>query len=142
MADVRRLVELSMVPELAKEVATQIDAAAGGGAVAWADVTGKPSTFPAKVPVDSATTAATATALATGRTIALTGGATGTSAAFNGAANASILVSLATPTTTVRGGVLSSAAIANITPEDDGTTAGTAVNAILAALRKAGIIAA
>lgn len=27
MADVRRLVELSMVPELAKEVATQIDAA-------------------------------------------------------------------------------------------------------------------
>lgn len=27
MSDVRRLVELSMVPELAKEVATQIDAA-------------------------------------------------------------------------------------------------------------------
>lgn len=27
MADARRLVELSMVPELAKEVATQIDAA-------------------------------------------------------------------------------------------------------------------
>ena len=31
MADVRRLVELSMVPELAKEVASQIDAAGGGG---------------------------------------------------------------------------------------------------------------
>ena len=29
MADVRRLVELSMVPELAKEVATQIDSATG-----------------------------------------------------------------------------------------------------------------
>lgn len=31
MADVRRLAELGMVPELAKEVAKQIDAAAGGG---------------------------------------------------------------------------------------------------------------
>lgn len=40
MADVRRLVELGMVPELAKEVAAQIEAAAGGGSVAWGDVTG------------------------------------------------------------------------------------------------------
>ena len=134
MADVRRLVELSMVPELAKEVAAQIDAA-GGGSVAWDDITDKPATFPATVPV------ATATALATGRTIALTGGATGTSGAFTGAANASIPVTLATPTTTVRGGVLSSAAIADITPAEDGTDAGTAVNSILAALRTAGIIA-
>ena len=38
MADVRRLVELGMVPELAKEIAAQIDAAVG--AVAWANVTG------------------------------------------------------------------------------------------------------
>lgn len=58
MADVRRLVELSMVPELAKEVATQIDAAGGGGAVAWADVTGKPATFPPAI----GTTATTALA--------------------------------------------------------------------------------
>src|SRR3546814_19534821 len=33
MADVRRLVELGMVPELAKEVAAQIDAAAAVAAV-------------------------------------------------------------------------------------------------------------
>lgn len=130
---VDRLVELSMVPELAKEVRNQIES--GSGTVAWADVTGKPATFPATVPV------ATATALATGRTFAVTGGATGTSTAFTGAANASIPVTLATPTTTVRGGVLSSASIANITPATDGTTAGTAVNSILAALRTAGIIA-
>lgn len=57
MADVRRLVELSMVPELAKEVATQIDAE-GGGSVAWADVTGKPATFPPAI----GTTATTALA--------------------------------------------------------------------------------
>jgi hypothetical protein len=36
----------------------------------------------------------------------LTDGATGTSAAFTGAANASISVTLATPTASVRGGVL------------------------------------
>lgn len=45
MANIRRLVELGMPPELAKEVAAQIDA--GGGSVAWDDVSGKPSTFPA-----------------------------------------------------------------------------------------------
>lgn len=58
MADARRLAELSMPVELAKEVATQIDAAAGGGTVAWADVTGKPSTFPPVI----GTTATTAKA--------------------------------------------------------------------------------
>ncbi|NTI80452.1 hypothetical protein [Rhizobium rhizogenes] len=50
--------------------------------------------------------AGTATALATGRTFSLTDGATGTSAAFTGAANASISVALATPTASLRGGVL------------------------------------
>lgn len=49
--------------------------------------------------------ASSATALQTTRTIALTGGATG-SATFNGTANASITTTLATPTTSVRGGVL------------------------------------
>lgn len=39
MADVRRLVELGLPPELAKEIAAQIEAAAGS-TVAWADVTG------------------------------------------------------------------------------------------------------
>lgn len=58
MADARRLAELSMPVDLAKEVATQIDAAAGGGAVAWADVTGKPATFPPVI----GTTATTAKA--------------------------------------------------------------------------------
>ncbi len=39
MADVRRLCELGMPPELAKEVAKQIDAAATS-TVAWGDVAG------------------------------------------------------------------------------------------------------
>ena len=39
MADVRRLTALGMSPELATEVAAQIDAAAAA-TVAWADVTG------------------------------------------------------------------------------------------------------
>jgi len=58
MADARRMIELSMVPELAKEVAAQIDDAAGGGTVAWADVTDKPATFPPTI----GTTATTAKA--------------------------------------------------------------------------------
>ena len=39
MADVRRFVEMGMVPGLAKEVAKQIDDAAGGGPVSSDDVT-------------------------------------------------------------------------------------------------------
>lgn len=54
---VDRLVELSMVPELAKEVRSQIESSSGG-AVAWADVTGKPATFPPVI----GTTATTAKA--------------------------------------------------------------------------------
>lgn len=84
--------------------------------------------------------AGTATALATGRTFSLTGGATGTSAAFNGTANASIAVTLATPTSTVRGGVLQASAQADSTATD---VAGlvTDFNALLAKLRTAGVIA-
>ena len=48
---------------------------------------------------------------------------------------------LPVPTASVRGGVLLGAAVANITPAADGTTAGTALNALLAQLRIAGIIA-
>lgn len=36
--DVRRLVELGMVPELAKELATQIDAEVGGASLTAADI--------------------------------------------------------------------------------------------------------
>ncbi len=43
--DVRRLVELGMVPELAKELASQIDAEVGG-AVAAADVSFDPADAP------------------------------------------------------------------------------------------------
>lgn len=57
MADARRLAELSMPVELAKEVATQIDAAAGGGAVAWGDVTGKPDVIAAGADAAEARTA-------------------------------------------------------------------------------------
>jgi len=81
--------------------------------------------------------AGTATALATGRTIGVSGGATGTSPAFNGSANVTIPITLATPTETVRGGVLQQAAIADLTAaptmED--------INTILAALRASGLIA-
>lgn len=103
----------------------------GAGSVDWADITGKPATFPATTPV------ATATALATGRTIALTGGATGTSAAFTGAANASIAVTLATPTGSVRGGVLQQTAVADLAAPPTETD----FNGLLAKLRAAGVLA-
>lgn len=41
----------------------------------------------------------------------------------------------------VAGGVKRGVAVANITPATDGTTAGTALNALLASLRTAGVIA-
>ena len=44
-------------------------------------------------------------------------------------------------TTTVNGTVKKAATVAAITPASDGTTAGTAVNAILTALKAAGIMA-
>lgn len=62
-------------------------------------------TFTIGLPSSINANAATATALQTSRTISLTGGATG-SASFDGSANASISTTLATPTTSVRGGVL------------------------------------
>lgn len=72
-----------------------------------------------------------------GRTITLNGGATGVSEAFDGSANLTLTVELSTPTTTVRGGVLQQANI-----EDVGEVAvePTHINAILTALRAAGII--
>lgn len=181
MANADRLMGTGMPANQAKEVAAQIDS--GGGSVSWADVTGKPSTFPptigttastalagnTAIPAPSSTTpsapgtaavgssatyaradhvhplqttitgnAATATALATGRTFSLTGGATGTSAAFTGAANATIAVTLATPTSSVRGGVVQQAhpgsAPDPLTPDF--------VDTIVAALVAAGVFAA
>ena len=85
--------------------------------------------------------AGTATTWQTGRTITLTGGATGVSGTFNGSANLSFATTLATPTGVLRGGVLQGTAVANCTVAADGTSAGTQLNALLAQLRTAGIIA-
>lgn len=76
--------------------------------------------------------------IATGRTFALTGGATGTSSSFTGAANATTVVTLATPTASLRGGVLAQ------TPLVDSAAAPTQAefNAVLAALRLAGVLIA
>lgn len=127
-----------------------------GASVSWGDITDKPSFLAVGSTVPSANgTAAAGTSaqaaradhvhplqssvatLTTGRTFSLTGGATGTSAAFNGSANASIAVTLATPTSTVRGGVLQGAAIADSTATD---VAGlvTDFNALLSELRRIG----
>lgn len=75
--------------------------------------------------------------LTTGRTFSLSGGATGTSPAFNGSANATIPVTLAAPTLTVRGGVLQQAAIADVAAAPTQAE----FNSVLAALRAAGLLA-
>lgn len=85
MANRRRLAELGMATELAKEVAAQIDEAGGGGAVAWGDVTGKPATFPPVV----GTTATTALA---GNTPLLAIGTTATTAKAGNAARTAATV--------------------------------------------------
>lgn len=64
MANANRLIALGTAAPLAKELATQIDDAAGGGAVAWADVTGKPATF-APIVGTTATTAKAGNAVQT-----------------------------------------------------------------------------
>lgn len=88
-ANARRLVELSMVPELAKEVASQIET---GG-------------------LQIGTTSSTA------------------------------MAGNRTPTATIRGGVLQQTAIADLAGGADLATTVTKVNAILAALRSAGVLA-
>lgn len=78
-----RLMSTGMPATQAKEVVTQIEAAASGD-VAWGDVTGKPATFPPTV----GTTATTALA---GSTPLLAIGTTATTAlAGNGVPNAQI----------------------------------------------------
>lgn len=94
----------------------------GGGAVAWADITGKPAVIAA-----GANQAAARTAIGAG-TSNLEIGTTGTTAMAGNRA----------PTSTIRGGVLQQAAIADLT----GAPTQENINAILAALRAAGVIAA
>lgn len=75
--------------------------------------------LPSTITANLSGNATTATALQTSRTISLTGGATG-SASFDGSANAAIAATLATPTTSVRGGTVlefASATYGNSTAE-------------------------
>lgn len=88
-ADARRLIELSMVPELAKELASQMD------------------------------------------TGTLQIGTTSTTA----------MAGNRTPTLTIRGGVLQQATIADLAGGADAATIVTKVNALLAALEAAGVLA-
>ena len=94
----------------------------GGGSVAWGDITGKPAVIAA-----GADQAAARTAIGAG-TSSLEIGTTATTA----------MAGNRTPTSTIRGGVLQQAAIADLSA--DPTQAD--INAILAALRAAGVIAA
>ena len=55
MADRRRLAELGMATELAREVAAQIEGAGGG--TTWADISGKPAVIAAGADAASARTA-------------------------------------------------------------------------------------
>lgn len=132
IADIRKMMAVGVPAETAKvidEVITSV-----GASVAWNDITGKPATFPATVPVASATTATTATTatsaatLTTGRTITVNFAAAAAAPTFNGSAN--VVASIA------RG-----VAVTNCTVAADGTSAGTQLNALLAALRTAGVIA-
>lgn len=84
--------------------------------------------------------AGTATTLATGRTFTLTGGATGASAAFNGSANATISVTLATPTATVRGGVLGQVGIPDLPSNATLTEVVDSYNELLFIIRASGVI--
>lgn len=108
------------------ESGNPIDIGGGSVSVTWADITGKPTTFPASK-------------LATARTISLTGGATG-SANFDGSANAAIAVTLSAATTAAAGAVKQAAAQANSAATD---VAGLVAdfNALLAKLKAAGIMA-
>lgn len=142
MADVRRLVELSMVPELAKEVADQIDAAAGGGTVAWADVTDKPATFPPTIGATATTALAGNTAIPAASSTApaalAAAAAVGTGTTFARADHVHAIPGASNGT--LRGTVLRAAAQADSTATD---VAGLVAdfNALLAKLRTAGVIA-
>lgn len=116
----------------------------GPTSIAWADVTGKPATFPPTLGTSATTalagngTAAAATKLATARTISLAGGVTG-SASFDGSANVSITATAAAATTATVGAVKQAATQANSTATDvAGVVAD--LNALIAKLKTAGIM--
>ena len=117
IADIRRLIGVGIPPETAKVIDEVVTAS--GASIAWDDVTGKPSTFPATVPVS------TATALATGRTITVNFAAAAAVPTFDGSAN--VTASL------LRGVAVADAAGANPTKAE--------FDALLASLRTAGVIA-
>lgn len=120
IADIRKMMAVGVPAETAKVIDEVVTAS--GASIAWDDVTGKPATFPATVPVS------TATALATGRTITVNFAAAAAVPTFDGSAN--VTASLAR-----------AAAVPNCTVAADGTSAGTQLNALLAALRTAGVLA-
>lgn len=132
IADIRKMIGVGVPPETAKVIDEVVTAS--GASIAWDDVTGKPATFPATVPVasaDTATTATTATSaatLTTGRTITVNFAAAAAVPTFNGSAN-------------VTASIARGAAVANCTVAADGTSAGTQLNALLAALRTVGVLA-
>jgi hypothetical protein len=128
------------------DIIQDLQASSGGTtSVSWANITGKPSTFPPTLGTSGTTalagngTAAAATKLATARTISLTGGVTG-SASFDGSANVSITATAAAATASVAGVVKQAATQANSTATDvAGVVAD--LNALIAKLKAAGIMA-
>lgn len=125
------------------QVADITDAGATGKAVLKAAdaATGRTALSAAASGANTDITSITGSAakLTTARTITLTVGASAATPSFDGSANVTGTIVLPTPTATVRGGTLLGAAVANTT---DSTTAPTTLNALLAALRSAGVIAA
>jgi hypothetical protein len=143
MANVRRLVELSMVPPLAKEVAAQIDAAAGGVSVSWAEVTDKPATFDPTIGTTSTTAMAGNTAIPAASAVIgsplAAAGAVGVSTAFARADHVHAIPGASVGA--VRGTVLIQAAEADLAGGADLPTTVAKVNALLAKLRTAGVLA-
>lgn len=138
---VDRLAALGMAPELAKEVNSQISDASGG-TVAWADVTGKPTTFPPVIGTTATTALAGDTVIPAASTTApaalAAAAAVGTGATFARADHVHAIPGASNGT--LRGTVLRAAAQADSTATD---VAGlvTDFNALLAKLRTAGVIA-
>lgn len=138
MADVRRLAELGMVPELAKEVASQIET--GGAVATWDTLDGKPAVIAA-----GADQAAARTAIGAGTSSLALGTTASTALAGNtpllqiGTTGTTAMAGNRVPTTTIRGGVLQQAVQADSTATDvEGLV--TDFNALLAKLRAAGVL--
>ncbi len=138
MANARRLIELSMVPPLAKEVAAQIDGAAGGS-VAWGDITGKPATFPPTIGTTATTALAGNTTIPAASSTApaalAAAAAVGTGTTFARADHVHAIPGASNGT--LRGTVLQQTAIADLTAAPTQAD----FNGLLAKLRAAGVLA-